>query len=106
MEQIFHSGLRALYATAYCIPAARHALDVVPKWACAISVGHKEIFHSGCLCLMAHPNHHRAILALRTALWDASLRDDAAARAWLDGSGPASVLEANDGWQRKIGERV
>ena len=46
-------------------------------------------------------NHHRAILALSTAFWDAYLRRDAAARAWLDGEGPRSVLEKNDRWQRK-----
>jgi predicted dienelactone hydrolase len=47
------------------------------------------------------PNHHRAILALGTAFWDAHLRGDAAARAWLDGAGPASVLGPRDRWQRK-----
>ena len=48
-----------------------------------------------------NPNHHRAILALSTAFWDAWLRDDAKARAWLDGKGPLSVLEENDRWQTK-----
>jgi len=48
-----------------------------------------------------NPNHHRAILALTTAFWDAYLRDDAAARAWVDGDGPRSVLEEADRWQRK-----
>lgn len=48
-----------------------------------------------------NPNHHRAILAISTAFWDAWLRDDAAARAWLDGDGPRSVLEPEDRWQRK-----
>jgi predicted dienelactone hydrolase len=48
-----------------------------------------------------NPNHHRAVLALSTAFWDAWLRGDAAARAWLDGDGPRSVLEKNDRWQRK-----
>jgi predicted dienelactone hydrolase len=48
-----------------------------------------------------NPNHHRAILALSTAFWDAWLRENAAARAWLDGGGPRSVLETNDRWQRK-----
>ena len=48
-----------------------------------------------------NPNHHRAILAISTAFWDAWLKDDAAARAWLDGGGPRSVLEAKDRWQRK-----
>ncbi len=48
-----------------------------------------------------NPNHHRAILALGTAFWDAHLRGDAAARDWLDGAGPRSVLQAADRWQRK-----
>lgn len=48
-----------------------------------------------------NPNHHRAILALSTAFWDAWLRDDAEARAWLDGEGPRDVLEKKDRWQHK-----
>jgi predicted dienelactone hydrolase len=48
-----------------------------------------------------NPNHHRAILAISTAFWDAWLRGDRAARAWLDGDGPASVLQEGDRWQRK-----
>ena len=48
-----------------------------------------------------NPNHHRAILALGTAFWDAWLREDAEARAWLDGAGPSSVLEQQDRWQKK-----
>jgi predicted dienelactone hydrolase len=48
-----------------------------------------------------NPNHHRVILALSTAFWDAYLRDDAAAKAWLDGDGPKSVMEKDDRWQRK-----
>ncbi|MBI4864152.1 MAG: dienelactone hydrolase [Candidatus Riflebacteria bacterium] len=51
--------------------------------------------------LQRNPNHHRAILALSTAFWDAWLADDPAARRWLDGDGPASVLEKRDRWQRK-----
>ena len=48
-----------------------------------------------------NPNHHRAILALSTAFWDAYLRGDPAARAWLDGAGPATVLQPRDRWQRR-----
>jgi predicted dienelactone hydrolase len=47
-----------------------------------------------------NPNHHRAIVAISTAFWDAYLRSDSAARAWLNG-GPASVLEKADRWQKK-----
>jgi hypothetical protein len=48
-----------------------------------------------------NPNHHRAILAVGTAFWDAWLRNDAAARAWLDGGAARSVLAPADRWQRK-----
>ena len=46
-----------------------------------------------------NPNHHRVILALSTAFWDAYLRGDAGALAWLQGAGPRSVMEAKDLWQ-------
>jgi len=48
-----------------------------------------------------NPNHHRAILALSTAFWEAYLRHDPAARAWLQGEGPRTVLEEHDRWQWK-----
>jgi predicted dienelactone hydrolase len=48
-----------------------------------------------------NPNHHRAILAISTAFWDAHLKGDPAAREWLDGKGPATVLEEADRWQSK-----
>lgn len=48
-----------------------------------------------------NPNHHRAVLALSTAFWDAYLRGDAAAKAWLDGDGPRGLLEPKDRWQKK-----
>lgn len=47
------------------------------------------------------PRHHRAILAISTAFWDASLSADDEAKAWLDGNGPTDVLAAEDRWQRK-----
>ena len=46
-----------------------------------------------------NPNHHRVILALSTAFWDACLRGDAQALAWLNGPGPRGVLEAEDQWR-------
>lgn len=48
-----------------------------------------------------NPNHHRAIVALTTAFWDAYLKQDPAAREWLAGAGPRSVLEEGDAWERK-----
>jgi predicted dienelactone hydrolase len=46
-----------------------------------------------------NPNHHRVMLALTTAFWDAYLRGDREALAWLDGAGAKSVLEPADQWQ-------
>jgi predicted dienelactone hydrolase len=48
-----------------------------------------------------NPNHHRVILALSTAFWDAYLRENPAAQAWLDGDGPRSLLEKDDRWEAK-----
>ena len=48
-----------------------------------------------------NPNHHRAILALSTAFWDAYLREDTAAKAWLASYGPREILQTKDRWQRK-----
>jgi predicted dienelactone hydrolase len=46
-----------------------------------------------------NPNHHRVILALSTAFWDAYLRGDTGALNWLNGSGPSSIIEGQDDWQ-------
>ena len=46
-----------------------------------------------------NPNHHRVILALSTAFWDAYLRGEVGALAWLHGNGPRSVMETEDQWQ-------
>jgi hypothetical protein len=46
-----------------------------------------------------NPNHLRVILALSTAFWDAYLRGDTGALDWLNGSGPSSIMEAQDDWQ-------
>lgn len=46
-----------------------------------------------------NPNHQRAILAISTAFWDAYLRGDADAKAWLRDSSPQSILETKDRWQ-------
>jgi len=48
-----------------------------------------------------NPNHHRSILAVTTAFWDAYLRDDPEARIWLDGNDVRNVLEKGDRWQKK-----
>jgi dienelactone hydrolase len=50
-----------------------------------------------------NPNHHRAILALSTAFWDAYVKCDAAAKEWLGGDAPSTVLEDGDRWQKSLG---
>ena len=57
--------------------------------------------HDGPLQHNRNPNHHRAIKAISTAFWDAFLKGDEQAEAWLDGNGPRSVLEQADRWQTK-----
>jgi predicted dienelactone hydrolase len=47
----------------------------------------------------ADPRYHRAILALTTAFWDAELKQQPEAKAWVDGSGAKSVLDAKDKWE-------
>ena len=49
-----------------------------------------------------NPNHHRVILALSTAFWDAYLGGDTNALAWLNGAGPRGVLETADRWQLEV----
>lgn len=48
-----------------------------------------------------NPNHHRAILALSTAFWDAYLRSDSKAKTWLRSNAARSVLEPRDRWEAK-----
>ncbi len=48
-----------------------------------------------------NPNHHRVILAISTAFWDAWLKEDPAARAWLDGEAPRALMATEDRWQNK-----
>jgi len=48
-----------------------------------------------------NPNHHKAILALSTAFWDACLKDNKEAKTWLDGENALSVLAPADTFQRK-----
>ncbi|MEM9367952.1 MAG: dienelactone hydrolase [Planctomycetota bacterium] len=49
-----------------------------------------------------NPNHHRVILGLSTAFWDAHLLDDAEAASWLQGTGAVGLMEPLDRWQKHI----
>lgn len=51
--------------------------------------------------LPRNPNHHRVILAVTTAFWDAFLGGDADAMHWLNGEGPETVFDSEDRWQFK-----
>lgn len=46
-----------------------------------------------------NPNHHRVILALSTAFWDAHVREDAEALKWLRSEKVRDVLEKDDRWE-------
>ena len=48
-----------------------------------------------------NPSHHRTVLVVTTAFWDAFLKGDHEALAWLDGDGPRSVMNPADRWQHK-----
>jgi predicted dienelactone hydrolase len=52
-----------------------------------------------------NPKHHASILALSTAFWDANLRSDPAARAWLNGPQARSAIEESDHWQLHLAEK-
>ena len=49
-----------------------------------------------------NPNHHRVILALSTAFWDAYLKGDASAKAWLNDSF-AKELGTTGNFEKKAG---
>jgi predicted dienelactone hydrolase len=46
-----------------------------------------------------NPNHHRVILAVTTAFWDAYLKNDPAALTWLNSDTPRTVMETPDLWK-------
>jgi predicted dienelactone hydrolase len=48
-----------------------------------------------------NPNHHKAMLALTTAFYDAYLRRMPEAKAWLQGEGAKAILEPKDTWKLK-----
>lgn len=44
---------------------------------------------------------HKVIQAVSSAFWDAYLKQDQDAKAWLVGNGPREILDTADLWQRK-----
>lgn len=51
--------------------------------------------------LPRNPNHHRRVLAVSTAFFDSTLKNDAGARSWLEGGGIRTLLEERDLWAWK-----
>jgi predicted dienelactone hydrolase len=78
------------------------ALQGAPKYEVVLDNAEHSVFTDRALpgdSEPRNPNHHRVILALSTAFWDTYLRGDADAKAWLNGSGPRSVMEPDDQWR-------
>ncbi|HVV73301.1 MAG TPA: dienelactone hydrolase [Verrucomicrobiae bacterium] len=84
------------------------ALHRAPKYELVLNKAEHSVFTERALPgdrEPRNPNHHRVILALSTAFWDAYLRGDEEALRWLNGAGPRSVMEPKDQWQASIPER-
>lgn len=47
-------------------------------------------------------NHHRSILALTTAFWDAYLKGDKSAKDWLASDRVKAVIDDKDRWQKNL----
>jgi len=78
------------------------ALHGAPKYELVLHDAEHSVFTDRALPgdhAQRNPNHHRVILALTTAFWDAYLRGEAEALAWLNGAGPRAVMEQDDHWQ-------
>lgn len=51
--------------------------------------------------LPRNPNHHKSILAISTAFWDAFLLENQEAKAWLNSDAVKFLLEKEDRWLKK-----
>jgi predicted dienelactone hydrolase len=80
------------------LPEAGNKYQLVLDQAVHMTFGDRVVSGEAAQILAAH---HRAILAISTAFWDAWLRGDQPARAWLDGDGAVDVLTTKDRWERK-----
>jgi predicted dienelactone hydrolase len=71
------------------------AWQVVFNDATHMSFGERELTGGA----IKNSRYHKAILALSTAFWDAQLRGNADAKAWLNGEGARKVLDPKDTWE-------
>jgi predicted dienelactone hydrolase len=82
-------------------------LSLAPAWQVVFdgathgSFGQREISGKKIGQEIVGSRYHPAILALSTAFWDAQLRDDKNARAWLDGDAARKVLLPADQWEKR-----
>ena len=74
--------------------------STIDKYELVLEAAEHNAFADGKRRGARNPNHHRVILALSTAFWDAHLRDEKEAFEWLQGEGAKSVLESKDAWQQ------
>ena len=88
--------------------AAGGDTDAVPHFELVLDGAEHSAFNDGGLPsdrMPRKPGHHVAVRAVSTAFWDATLRGDAAALAWLRGDAPRAgvrgVLDAADRWRTK-----
>jgi predicted dienelactone hydrolase len=78
------------------------ALHGAPKYQVVLNKAEHSVFTDRALPgehEPRNPNHHRVILALSTAFWDAYLQSNKDALAWLNGTRPRSVMEPADDWK-------
>lgn len=83
------------------------ALQGAPKYELVLHNAEHSVFIDRALpgdLQPRNPNHHRVILALSTAFWDAYLGHNPEALTWLNGAGPRSVMESEDQWQCSANE--
>jgi predicted dienelactone hydrolase len=81
-------------------------LSGIPKYELVLNNAEHSVFTDRALPgdeAPRNPNHHRVILALSTAFWDAYLRNDSAALAWLNSQQPRDIMETSDQWQFDAG---
>jgi hypothetical protein len=76
------------------------AWQVVFDKATHMSFGEREKTGLAAFRSNSDPRYHKAILALSTAFWDMTLKNDPAAKTWLNGPDAKSVLVAEDKWER------
>ena len=79
------------------LPAKGHAYELVLNDAEHMAFSERALTGRA----QRNKNHHKAILALSSAFWDAYLKDDKAAKQWLNGEKAKKVLDAKDVMRKK-----